>query len=106
MQGLFPPVLLGVKHFSAECEEFGAQCPRYSSSLNFRVQALLKSRGVKSQTRSEGPAPTAHGSLTENCGRDSRSLVRVSTVSGLFIIRIGFWGILYHNYNKEPPKVV
>ena len=23
---------------------------------------------------------------------------------GALIIRIGFWGILYYNYNKEPPK--
>ena len=23
---------------------------------------------------------------------------------GALIIRIGFGGILYHNYNKEPPK--
>ena len=23
---------------------------------------------------------------------------------GAFIIRIGLWGILYHNHNKEPPK--
>ena len=22
------------------------------------------------------------------------------------IIRIGFWGILYHKYIKEPPKIV
>ena len=22
------------------------------------------------------------------------------------IIRIGFWGPLYYNYNKEPPKIV
>ena len=21
------------------------------------------------------------------------------------IIRIGFWGIVYYNYNKEPPKI-
>ena len=23
---------------------------------------------------------------------------------GVLIIRIGFWGILYYSYNKEPPK--
>ena len=23
---------------------------------------------------------------------------------GALIIRIGLWGILYYNYNKEPPK--
>ena len=23
---------------------------------------------------------------------------------GALIIRIGFWGPLYYNYNKEPPK--
>ena len=23
---------------------------------------------------------------------------------GSFIIRIGFWGILYYNYDKEPPQ--
>ena len=23
---------------------------------------------------------------------------------GALIIRIGSWGILYYNYNKEPPK--
>ena len=25
---------------------------------------------------------------------------------GALIIRVGFWGPLYHNYNKEPPKIV
>ena len=25
---------------------------------------------------------------------------------GALIIRLGFWGPLYHNYNKEPPKIV
>ena len=25
---------------------------------------------------------------------------------GALIIRIGFWGILYHSSNKEPPKMV
>ena len=23
---------------------------------------------------------------------------------GALLIRIGFWGALYYNYNKEPPK--
>ena len=23
---------------------------------------------------------------------------------GVLILRTWFWGILYHNYNKEPPK--
>ena len=27
-------------------------------------------------------------------------------IIGAFIIRIGFCGILYHSYNKEPPKIV
>ena len=25
---------------------------------------------------------------------------------GALIITIGFWGSLYYNYNKEPPKIV
>ena len=25
---------------------------------------------------------------------------------GAFTFRIGFWGPLYYNYNKEPPKIV
>ena len=25
---------------------------------------------------------------------------------GALIIRIRFWGPLYYNYNKEPPKIV
>ena len=25
---------------------------------------------------------------------------------GALIIRIGFWGILYYTYNKEPPKPI
>ena len=25
---------------------------------------------------------------------------------GALIIRIGFWCILYHKYNKAPPKIV
>ena len=25
---------------------------------------------------------------------------------GALIIRIGFWGQLYHSYNKNPPKIV
>ena len=25
-------------------------------------------------------------------------------ISGPLIIRIGFWGILYHNYKQEPPN--
>ena len=24
---------------------------------------------------------------------------------GALLIRIGFWGPLYYNYNKEPPKI-
>ena len=23
---------------------------------------------------------------------------------GVLVIRIGFWGLLYYTYNKEPPK--
>ena len=26
--------------------------------------------------------------------------------TGAFIIRIGFWGPIYYNYSKEPPKIV
>ena len=25
---------------------------------------------------------------------------------GALAIRIGFWGLLYYNYNKEPPEIV
>ena len=25
---------------------------------------------------------------------------------GALMIRIGFWGLLYYTYNKEPPKIV
>ena len=25
---------------------------------------------------------------------------------GALVRRIGFWGPLYYNYNKEPPKIV
>ena len=25
---------------------------------------------------------------------------------GALIIRIGFWGLFYYKYNKEPPKIV
>ena len=27
-----------------------------------------------------------------------------SNIEAVMIIRIGFWGPLYYNYNKEPPK--
>ena len=34
-------------------------------------------------------------------------LVPVEGLSiGALIIRIGFWGPVYYNYNKEPPKMV
>ena len=34
-------------------------------------------------------------------------LVPVEELSiGALIIRIGFWGPVYYNYNKEPPKMV
>ena len=35
-------------------------------------------------------------------GLQGRSLVSVNI--GALIIRKGFWGTLYYNYNKEPPK--
>ena len=35
---------------------------------------------------------------------DGLGLWGVGCTTGALIIRIGFWGILYHNYNKEPPK--
>ena len=31
---------------------------------------------------------------------------RVSGTRGALIIRIGFWGPLYNNYNKEPPNCI
>ena len=30
--------------------------------------------------------------------------VGVLDIIGALIIRIGFWSIIYHNYDKEPPK--
>ena len=29
-----------------------------------------------------------------------------TTHVGVLIIRIGFWGVLYHKYNKEPQKSI
>ena len=37
----------------------------------------------------------------------ARTVLEVGAVLnylGALIIRIGFWDIVYHNFNKEPPK--
>ena len=57
---------------------------------------------------------TAGGSWHEPGGRRSgRRLAKVASWDsgrhnvgnlGAFMIRLGFWGPLYHFYNKEPPK--
>ena len=41
------------------------------------------------------------------CG-DTRNIKQISCqrTIGALIIRIRFWGPLYCNYNKEPPKIV
>ena len=36
----------------------------------------------------------------------SKTLLQHDHDIGALIIRIGFWGILYYSYNKEPPKIV
>ena len=34
------------------------------------------------------------------------NFISISANMGALIIRIGFWGPLYYNCNKEPPKIV
>ena len=43
------------------------------------------------------PKPSTHGA-------GARIPVMSFNVGALYIIRAGFWGIIDHNYNKEPPK--
>ena len=43
--------------------------------------------------------------LTKSSDPSSTSLAAMSYCNtGALIIRIGFWGPLYYNYTKEPPK--
>ena len=40
-----------------------------------------------------------------NYGRRRRSTTTMAVTNvGALMIRIGFWGPVYYNYNKEPPK--
>ena len=45
-----------------------------------------------------GLQAASHGQGSVLKGRYSKDNV------GVFSIRIGFWGIVYYNYNKETPK--
>ena len=46
--------------------------------------------------------------LTASCGLRNTIGVETAVTAnvGTFIIRIGFGGILYYNYNKEPPQTL
>ena len=39
-------------------------------------------------------------------GRNTPKILHPAPTVGALMIRIGFWGLLYYNYKKEPPKIV
>ena len=52
---------------------------------------------------SHKPSASAHDSnSTSTCGLQSA----LKATTGALIVRIGFWGLLYSNSNKEPPKPI
>ena len=55
------------------------------------------------------PLSTGQDRLNVNLGvlvrRMEDSTWKCYTI-GALVIRIGFWGILYSNYNKEPPESI
>ena len=54
------------------------------------------------------PPLPLYGPSCPQQGRDEKLagnyLSRAQTNKAALIIRIGFWGPLYYNYNEEPPK--
>ena len=44
--------------------------------------------------------------VTLVAGEEARNRKALNPNAGALIIRIGFWGRLYYNYNKRLPKIV
>ena len=53
-----------------------------------------------------GPGMIRHDFGTRSLSRPRGFGVLSSGYIGALIIRLGFWGPLHYNYNKEPPKLV
>ena len=64
-----------------------------SERMESRPFKSLEGGSLNHKPLPAGPKPSTPNPKTD-----------VATAIGALIIRIGFWGPLYYNYNKEPPK--